>query len=78
MLLKKSAQLAVIASLALALFGCSDDDGVSANNHIVLTSSSSVACFRRGACPLRASIFHNPTARTQPFFPQRKLGVDIL
>lgn len=42
MLLKKSAQLAVIASLALALFGCSDDDGVSANNHIVLTSSSSV------------------------------------
>ena len=42
MLLKKSAQLAVIASLALALFGCSDDDGVSANNHIVLTSSSSI------------------------------------
>lgn len=42
MLLKKTAQLAVIASLALALFGCSDDDGVSANNHIVLTSSSSI------------------------------------
>ena len=42
MLLKKSAQLFAIASLALALFGCSDDDGVSANNHIVLTSSSSV------------------------------------
>ena len=42
MLLKKSAQFVATASLALALFGCSDDDGVSANNHIVLTSSSSV------------------------------------
>ena len=41
MLLKKSARFAA-AALALALFGCSDDDGVSANNHIVLTSSSSV------------------------------------
>ena len=40
MLLKKSARFAA-AALALALFGCSDDDGVSANNHIVLTSSSS-------------------------------------
>ena len=42
MLLKKSAQFVATASLALALLGCSDDDGVSANNHIVLTSSSSV------------------------------------
>ncbi len=42
MLLKKSAHFAAVASLALALLGCSDDDGVSANNHIVLTSSSSV------------------------------------
>ena len=42
MLLKKSAHFAAVASLALALFGCSDDDGVSANNHIVLTSSSSI------------------------------------
>ena len=41
MLLKKTARFAT-AALALALFGCSDDDGVSANNHIVLTSSSSV------------------------------------
>lgn len=41
MLLKISARFAA-AALALALFGCSDDDGVSANNHIVLTSSSSV------------------------------------
>ena len=42
MLLKKSAHFAAVASLALALLGCSDDDGVSANNRIVLTSSSSV------------------------------------
>ena len=42
MLLKKSAHFAAVASLALALLGCSDDDGVSANNHIVLTSSSSI------------------------------------
>ena len=42
MLLKKSAHFAAVASLALALLGCSDDDGVSANNHIVLTSSSSL------------------------------------
>ena len=73
MLLKKSARFAA-AALALALFGCSDDDDVSANNHIVLTSSSSVACFRRGACPLRASIFHNPTARTQPYFSPAETG----
>ena len=63
MLLKKSAQLAVIASLALALFGCSDDDGVSANNHIVLTSSSSVHAPGRNLSSSAAKVVSSSSAK---------------
>ena len=63
MLLKKSAQLAVIASLALALFGCSDDDGVSANNHIVLTSSSSIHAPGRNLSSSSAKVVSSSSAK---------------